>query len=258
MTDNATAARDRREAAPEAPDAQAAGVATQDRADVGPESSGAQAARASSTAGAQDEPQAPEAVGGQDDSDAPGARDADEGEAAGARGARLRGLRRAAGRVAHGRLTAAALAVGTVVVTALSGWLCVEVYEQRVETQRQQDILAAARQSALNFTSLDYRHYERDSANVLKGATGDFKEQFTAQTAELTKLVAANKSVSQGQVLEAGIARADERSARVLVVADSKVTNTAAPEGQARTYRLQLDLVLESGRWLTSNVEFVG
>ncbi|MGW2558632.1 hypothetical protein ACWCXB_05160 [Streptomyces sp. NPDC001514] len=152
----------------------------------------------------------------------------------------------------------ASLAVATVLTTALSGWLTHEVYEQRVEERRHQDILAAARQSALNFTSLDHRHYARDSANVLKGATGDFKKQFAAQTAELTKLVAANKSVSQGQVLEAGITRADERTARVLVVADSKVTNIAAPEGQARTYRLQLDLVLENGRWLTSGVEFVG
>ncbi|TLQ48067.1 hypothetical protein FEF34_06995 [Streptomyces marianii] len=152
----------------------------------------------------------------------------------------------------------AVLAVATVVTTALSLWLGHRVHEQRAGEERRQDILAAARRSALNFTSLDYRHYERDSANVLKGATGDFKEQFAAQTAELTRLVAANKSVSQGQVLEAGIARADERTARVLVVADSKVTNSAAPEGQSRTYRLQLDLVLEGGRWLTSNVEFVG
>ncbi|MGW7286962.1 hypothetical protein ACWGH4_15890 [Streptomyces sp. NPDC054847] len=171
-------------------------------------------------------------------------------------------LRRIGGRTAaaarRGRALPATLAVATVAVTALSGWLCVEVYEQRAQAQRHQDILAAARQSALNFTSLDYRHYERDSTNVLKGATGDFKEQFAAQTGELTKLVAANRSVSEGQVLEAGIARADERSARVLVVADSKVTNKAAPEGQSRTYRLQLDLVLEKGRWLTSDVEFVG
>jgi Mce-associated membrane protein len=36
------------------------------------------------------------------------------------------------------------------------------------------------------------------------------------------------------------------------------VTNTAAPQGQARTYRLQLDLVRERGRWLTSDVAFVG
>ncbi|WP_406302297.1 hypothetical protein OH805_06880 [Streptomyces sp. NBC_00879] len=173
------------------------------------------------------------------------------------RSLRLLGTRTAA-RARQGRATAAALVVATVVTTALSGWLCVQVYEQRAEAQRHQEILAAARQSALNFTSLDYRHYAQDSENVLKGATGDFKEQFSAQTNELTKLVAANKSVSQGQVLEAGITRSDERTARVLVVADSKVTNTAAPGGQARTYRLQLDLVLEHGRWLTSDVEFVG
>ncbi|MFI6103238.1 hypothetical protein [Streptomyces sp. NPDC051310] len=166
-----------------------------------------------------------------------------------------RRLREAARR---GRALPAALAVATAAVTVLSGWLSLQVYDQRAEEQRRQDILAAARQSALNFTSLDYRHYDRDSANVLKGATGDFKEQFAAQTAELTKLVAANKSVSEGQVLEAGITRADERTARVLVVADSRVTNTAAPQGQARTYRLQLDLVHEGGRWLTSDVEFVG
>ncbi|MFE0451904.1 hypothetical protein ACFW2D_11525 [Streptomyces sp. NPDC058914] len=156
------------------------------------------------------------------------------------------------------RLLPAGLVAATVLTTAAAVWLSVRVYEQRQAEQRRQDILAAARQSALNFTSLDYRHYDRDSRNVLKGATGDFKEQFAAQTAELTDLVARNRSVSEGQVLEAGIVRADERSARVQVVADSKVTNTAVPRGEARTYRLQLDLVLENGRWLTSDVEFVG
>ncbi|WP_055494598.1 hypothetical protein [Streptomyces sp. TP-A0356] len=156
------------------------------------------------------------------------------------------------------RALSAALVAATLLTTALSVWLGVRLSEQRADDLRRQDILAAARQSALNFTSLDYRHYGQDSGNVLKGATGDFKKEFAAQTAELTKLVARNKSVSEGQVLEAGIVRSDARSAQVLVVADSKVTNTAVPEGQARTYRLQLDLVREQGRWLTSGVEFVG
>ncbi|MPY58760.1 hypothetical protein FNH08_16785 [Streptomyces spongiae] len=150
------------------------------------------------------------------------------------------------------------LVVVTVLTTVLAIWLGLGLQEQRVADQRRQDILAAARQSALNFTSLDYRHYDRDSGNVLKGATGDFEKQFAAQTKQLTELVARNKSVSEGHVLDAGIVRSDERSARVLVVADSKVTNTALPKGEARTYRLQLDLVLEGGRWLTSDVEFVG
>ena len=157
-----------------------------------------------------------------------------------------------------GRAWSVGLVVATVLTTALTIWLSLGLYDQREADQRRQDILAAARQSALNFTSLDYRHYDLDSANVLQGATGDFKKQFTAQTEQLTKLVAANKSVSEGQILDAGIVRSDEHSARVLVVADSKVTNTAAPKGEARTYRLQLDLVHRDGRWLTSDVEFVG
>ncbi|KUN00160.1 hypothetical protein AQI96_43360 [Streptomyces canus] len=157
-----------------------------------------------------------------------------------------------------GRAWSVGLVVATVLTTALTIWLSFGLYNQREAEQRRQDLLAAARQSALNFTSLDYRHYDRDSANVLESATGDFKKQFAAQTEELTQLVAQNKSVSEGQVLEAGIVRFDESSARVLVVADSKVTNTAAPKGEARTYRLQLDLVHRDGRWLTSDVEFVG
>jgi Mce-associated membrane protein len=166
----------------------------------------------------------------------------------------LRPLRRLRRR----RALSAALVAATALTTALSVWLSLQLHDQREADQRRQDVLAAARQSALNFTSLDYRHYDRDSANVLKGATGDFRKEFAAQTEQLTKLVAENRSVSQGQVLEAGIVRSDAHAARVLVVADSKVTNTAVPAGEARTYRLQLDLVYRDGRWLTSDVEFVG
>jgi Mce-associated membrane protein len=158
----------------------------------------------------------------------------------------------------NGRTLTVGLVVATVLTTALMLWLSMRLYDRHETDMRREDILSAARQSALNFTSLDYRHYDRDSANVLKGATGDFKKQFSAQTHDLTELVAQNRSVSEGQVLDAGIVRCDAHSARVLVVADSKVTNTAVPKGEARTYRLQLDLVYRGGRWLTSDVEFVG
>lgn len=161
-------------------------------------------------------------------------------------------------RLRRPRLLTAGLITATVLTTALSIWLALGLHGQHEAEGRRQDILAAARQSALNFTSLDYRHYDRDSANVLSSATGDFKKQFAAQTKQLTELVAQNKSISEGQVLEAGIVRSDKTSARVLVVADSKVTNTAVPKGEPRTYRLQLDLVHRDGRWLTSDVEFVG
>lgn len=69
--------------------------------------------------------------------------------------------------------------------------------------------------------------------------------------------VAADESVSRGRVIEAGIATLGERSARVLVVADGTVPGTAAEKGRTGNHRLQLDLVLEDGRWRTSDVEFV-
>lgn len=157
-----------------------------------------------------------------------------------------------------GRALTVILAPVLALTLAVIGDLAVQMHGQHQQALRDQDILSAARQEALNFTSVDYRDFSRDSNNVLSGATGDFKNQFAAQAKQLSSLVTANQSVSQGQVLDAGIVRADGDFARVLVVADSKVTNAAAPAGQVRNYRLQLDLVLTGGRWLTSDVEFVG
>lgn len=125
------------------------------------------------------------------------------------------------------------------------------------------DVLAAARQEAVNFTTLDYRQLDRDLGRVLDGAGGSFKTQFQQQSDQLRQLVTANKAVSVGQVLDAGLVSLDGDSARVLVVADSRVTNTGAPDGQLRRYRMQLDLVRSAdgptrGRWLTSDLQFVG
>jgi Mce-associated membrane protein len=63
--------------------------------------------------------------------------------------------------------------------------------------------------------------------------------------------------VSVGDVLEAGIVTSDSDSARVLVVVDSKVTNTATTGSQVRHYRMQLDLTRRGDRWLTSDLSFV-
>lgn len=123
---------------------------------------------------------------------------------------------------------------------------------------RRTAVLQAARQQAVNFTTLDYRELARDLDRVLEGATGQFRSQFESGTEDLSELVTANEAVSEGEVLEAGIVSEDADSARVLVVADSTVTNTADPQPQKRHYRMQMDLVLERGRWLVSDLQFVG
>ena len=46
------------------------------------------------------------------------------------------------------------------------------------EAQDRADALAAARQIAVNFSTLDYRHFDQDIARVTAGATGSFRSDF--------------------------------------------------------------------------------
>jgi Mce-associated membrane protein len=162
--------------------------------------------------------------------------------------------RRLTGRV----VLLAVLALVAVAAAAGTAVLAPKMSGAGARDDRRAEALHAARQQTVNFTTLDYRHLDRDLGRVLEGSTGDFRKQFRAGTKNLTELVTANKAVSQGEVLDAGLVSSDADSARVLVVADSTVVNTASPKGEKRHYRIQLDLVRHQGSWLISDLTFVG
>ena len=147
-------------------------------------------------------------------------------------------------------LVAALLAAGLLLVPR---W-----QDARAEEAAYDDVLRAATAEVVAFTTLDYRHIDPSIDRVLAGATGDFRTQFASSRDQLVKLSRANHSVSKGRVLRAGVVSMDGDSARVVVVADSTVTNINAPNPQPRHYRLQLDLVRRGGAWLTSDLQFVG
>ena len=155
-------------------------------------------------------------------------------------------------------LALAGLALAAVACAVLVAMTVPRLADASEREQRRVEVLQAARQHAVNFTTLDYQRLDRDLGRVLDGATGDFREQFEAGTTDLSELVTANEAVAEGEVLEAGIVSDDADSARVLVVADSTVTNAADPSPQKRHYRLQLDLVRDGDRWLVSDLQFVG
>jgi Mce-associated membrane protein len=154
--------------------------------------------------------------------------------------------------------------LATLAIIAIAGTLLLapKVSSASARETRRDGILHAARQQAVNFTTLDYRHLDRDLGRVLDGSTGDFRKQFRSGTKDLTQLVTANKAVATGEVLDAGLVSDDSDSARVLVVADSTVTNTGSPKPDKRHYRIQMDLVrdpaVSGGRWLVSDLTFVG
>jgi Mce-associated membrane protein len=118
--------------------------------------------------------------------------------------------------------------------------------------------LSAARQSALNLTSIDQQDFEDDVAAVLDGATGEFRSDFAARADDLERLLTENDVVAEGQVLESALVRSDRQSATALVVVDSTVRNAATPDGRVNSYRMRLELEKVGDRWLTSVLEFVG
>lgn len=151
------------------------------------------------------------------------------------------------------------LLLGAVVLALVvgGGVLGARWAEARDTEQRYVEVLEAARQEALAFTTLDHRTVEEDTARVLAGATGSFRRQFEGSRKQLTDLATQNESVSKGKVLSAGVVSVDADSARVVVVADSTVSNVNTPSPQPRHYRIQMDLVRRGDTWLTSNLEFV-
>jgi len=144
---------------------------------------------------------------------------------------------------------AALVAVGLVARATLA---------DRADQSARAGALGAARQLATSFTTMDYRTYDRDAKRVLDGSAGQLRQQFTDSTGELKKAMTANRSTTRGRVLEAAVVDADRDSARVLLVVDADVTNTAAPTPSARHYRIQLDLARHGSRWLGTDLSFVG
>jgi Mce-associated membrane protein len=115
--------------------------------------------------------------------------------------------------------------------------------------------LTAARQEIVNLDSLAYSTIDRDLKRVLAGATGTFKDQFTRAQADLKAQVVQRKSVSTGNVVSAGVVRADTDSATVLVAAERTVKDKSSASGGTAHDRWRVDLEKHGGRWLVSDLE---
>lgn len=130
--------------------------------------------------------------------------------------------------------------------------------EVAAEERSREAVLLAARQQALNFTTIGYKTVDRDVQRVINGATGDFRASYQQNRKTIKQTVTKNRSTSKGEVLSAGLRSVDSDSAVALVVVDASVTNVAHKKPTLQNYRMQLDLARSRDRWLVSGVEFVG
>jgi Mce-associated membrane protein len=144
-----------------------------------------------------------------------------------------------------------------VAVTA-AGLLGRQWYDGRQLDAARQQALAAARQEVTDFVSISSSTVDSDLKRIADGATGDFKDEFSRDMSQVRAAVVENKVDSKGTVLRAAVVSGDSRTAVVLIAVDATVHNTNAPDGRLSHYRIQVSLVHDSGRWLVSQLQFVG
>lgn len=127
-----------------------------------------------------------------------------------------------------------------------------------VEQERYGAVLSSARAETEAFINIDYREAKASIDKVAAGATGEFKKQYTESVDSVIDVLQQNESVMDGTVKWAGVVSLDRDSARVIAATTGTVANKATQgEPVARAFRIQLDLELVKGEWLTSNLEFV-
>lgn len=150
------------------------------------------------------------------------------------------------------------VAIALVASLALGATRGRDWYAARQTSAANADAVAAARQLAINFVTVDYTKVDADMARVKAGATGDFLKSYSTSAAQLSKVLVANKTVSSVQRTEAALVSGDEDSAVALVGVVAPTKNTAVPNGETKTYRMRLDLRLVGDEWKVENLEFVG
>jgi len=153
-----------------------------------------------------------------------------------------------------------AAVIGLILVVALSalvGWLAVRTQRATGVDERQSQIVQAARQGALNLTTIDWQRADADVQRILDSATGEFYDDFAKRSAPFIKVVKEAKSKSTGSITEAGLESESGDSAQVLVAVAVKTSNVGAPDQEPREWRMRLAVQKVGDVMKVSNVEFV-
>jgi Mce-associated membrane protein len=119
-------------------------------------------------------------------------------------------------------------------------------------------VIAAARQRALDYMSIDYRTAAHDLQRLVDTATGQQVTIDRAQLASFPAILQQTKSVSTGDVRAAGLISFHGKTAVVALAINESVSTPSQPGAITTQRRLILEMTHVHGRWLTSKETFVG
>lgn len=151
------------------------------------------------------------------------------------------------------QVAAAVAVVATLVFGVL--WLTTLLSGERKLAEARDDVLVAARQSAISLNTLDWHDVDGGLDRWEQTSTGAVLDEFRTNRAQYAQFVAQSKRTTTATVSDAAVSELDDRAgvARVLVGVDVTVT----PDGQQpipTRQRLQLEMSRTDDGWKVSKL----
>lgn len=154
------------------------------------------------------------------------------------------------------RVLIAGLAVLAALVV-LNGVLGYRDYQSRHADQVGSDMVEAAKQGAINLTTIDHERVDQDVQRILDSSTGSFRDDFAARAEPFSEAARRAQSKSVGTVTEAGLEEVSGDEGRVLVAMTVMTSNRGVPEQQPQGWRMRVTVIRVDDEAKVSKVEFV-
>jgi Mce-associated membrane protein len=153
------------------------------------------------------------------------------------------------------RIALVAGLIGAAVLAALVGWLGFRAYEAHTIEAQRSLFVVAARQSAVNLSTVDYEHAAADAQRILDSATGKFYDNFSHRKQSYIDNATQARSKQVGTVIDAGLETQTEDVGRVLVAVTVRDARRAEQEPQFWRMRITVQKTGDVAK--VSDVEFV-
>jgi Mce-associated membrane protein len=149
------------------------------------------------------------------------------------------------------------VAVSSLFVAALglSGFLGWQLKQEHDTAAAGRSALAVAQSYAVTLTSVDTKDIDHNFAQVLDGATGEFKDMYSQSATQLRQVLIDNKAVSHGTVVDAAIKSTTKTKVEVLLFVDQSISNVVNPEPRIDRNRVEMTMELIDNRWLASKLD---
>ncbi|OBF58148.1 hypothetical protein A5778_04635 [Mycolicibacterium monacense] len=155
------------------------------------------------------------------------------------------------------RLAVAFSVVAIVGLGGVAGWLGYRIVDDRRAQAEQNEFVEAARQGAINLTTIDHTSVDADIKRILDSSTGTFRDDFEKRSQTFAEVVKQAQSTSEGSVTSAGLESREGDTAQVLVVMSVNMSNAGAAEQSPRSWRMRVGVKQTGDVAKVSDVQFV-